>query len=88
MEHHQLTHASVSSCPATMTTMKLIRYCAISFIFTGMAVAHGGAHQKPVQADANANWATKHMAGMQSQHPILIQCSEHSMIYTDNMTQI
>ncbi|CZR51866.1 related to secretory protein SSP120 [Phialocephala subalpina] len=28
----------------------------------GMAIAHGGAHQKPLQVDPDADWATRHMA--------------------------
>ncbi|KAE8453544.1 hypothetical protein EG329_010405 [Mollisiaceae sp. DMI_Dod_QoI] len=30
--------------------------------FAGFAIAHGGAHQKPLQVDPEADWATRHMA--------------------------
>ena len=29
----------------------------------GLVAAHGGGHQKPLEIDPNAPWATRHMAG-------------------------
>lgn len=37
--------------------------CAASVALISVALAHGGAHQKPLQVDPNADWATRHMAG-------------------------
>jgi len=38
--------------------------CAASMAVVGVS-AHGGgvAHQKPLQVDSDADWATRHMAG-------------------------
>ena len=39
--------------------------CAASMAMLSLVNAHGGggAHQKPLQVDENADWATRHMAG-------------------------
>jgi len=42
---------------------RVLRICALSVAFAGLASAHGGvAHQKPLQVDPDADWATRHMA--------------------------
>ncbi len=48
-----------------MVARRLLAVCAASIAFPGLTSAHGGevAHQKPIQVDPNADWATKHMAG-------------------------
>jgi hypothetical protein len=37
--------------------------CMAALCALGSVEAHGGAHQKPLQIDPNAPWATRHMAG-------------------------
>jgi hypothetical protein len=50
----------------------LVSYAA-SLAIVGTAMAHGGAaHQKPLTVDPEADWATRHMAGM-SLFPIFIK---------------
>jgi hypothetical protein len=50
-----------------MATRQLLAACAVSIAFAAGVTAHGGgsgiAHQKPIQVDPDADWATKHMAG-------------------------
>lgn len=49
-----------------MTIRRLLAACAASIAFATGVTAHGGgggiAHQKPIQVDPDADWATKHMA--------------------------
>ena len=47
-----------------MAMRRLLCACAASMAAVGMVTAHGGAHQKPLIVDPNADWATRHMAGM------------------------
>lgn len=49
----------------TMTIRGVLAVCVASVAFAGFVSAHGGgaAHQKPIQVDSDADWATKHMAG-------------------------
>jgi hypothetical protein len=43
---------------------RLLSTCAASMAIVGLVTAHGGgAHQKPLQVDPEADWATRHMAG-------------------------
>jgi len=49
----------------------------LSVAFATTVFAHGGAHsQKPV-VDANADWMTKHMAGMWFSCPLQIALQTH-----------
>ncbi|KAH8684786.1 hypothetical protein BGZ60DRAFT_523983 [Tricladium varicosporioides] len=41
---------------------RILSVGAYVMAFAGSVAAHGGAHQKPLQVDANADWATRHMA--------------------------
>jgi len=46
---------------------------ALSVAFVGLAIAHGGvAHQKPLQVDPDADWATRHMAGENLFYSVLL----------------
>lgn len=58
--HSLTTHESLN-----MAFGKLLRTCAASMAVLGLVTAHGGgvAHQKPLQVDPEADWATRHMAG-------------------------
>lgn len=47
-----------------MTFRRLFGLWVASVSTIGLAAAHGGAHQKPLEVDPNAPWATRHMAGM------------------------
>ncbi|RDL37249.1 uncharacterized protein BP5553_04682 [Venustampulla echinocandica] len=40
----------------------ILATCAASIALVGFASAHGGAHQKPLEVDPEADWATRHMA--------------------------
>ena len=43
---------------------KILKGCATSMAIVGLVAAHGGgSHQKPLQVDPEADWATRHMAG-------------------------
>ena len=46
-----------------MAFRRLLGLCAASMAVIGVE-AHGGgvAHQKPIQVDPDADWATRHMA--------------------------
>ncbi|KAG0645769.1 putative calcium-binding [Hyphodiscus hymeniophilus] len=44
-----------------MAIGRILNVCAVS-MFVGLVAAHGGAHQKPLQVDPEADWATRHMA--------------------------
>jgi hypothetical protein len=46
-----------------MGLRRLLVASATSMALLNLATAHGGAHQKPLQVDPEADWATKHMAG-------------------------
>jgi hypothetical protein len=49
-----------------MTVARIIGACTV---LAGLATvaAHGGlAHQKPLSVDPDADWATRHMAGLSS----------------------
>jgi len=48
-----------------MVFKKLLGICAASMAIIG-AEAHGGGggHQKPIQVAPDADWATRHMAGI------------------------
>jgi len=52
----------------------IIGLCAASMALVGIATAHGGAHQKPLVVDDNADWATRHMAGKSISY-FFIQCA-------------
>ncbi|KAK0109739.1 hypothetical protein ONS95_002417 [Cadophora gregata] len=41
---------------------RAILRCAAAAALISVALAHGGAHQKPLEVDPNADWATRHMA--------------------------
>ncbi|KAF4630351.1 hypothetical protein G7Y89_g7786 [Cudoniella acicularis] len=45
-----------------MSFGRLLGACAASMALVGYVAAHGGAHQKPLQVDPQADWATRHMA--------------------------
>ena len=45
-----------------MAIRRIFQICAASAL-ASLATAHGGEHQKPIQVDADADWATRHMAG-------------------------
>lgn len=47
-----------------MAFAKILRYCAGPLALAGLAFAHGGAHQKPITVDADADWVTRHLAGI------------------------
>ena len=66
------THESLD-----MAFGKLLRTCAASMAVLGLVTAHGGgvAHQKPLQVDPEADWATRHMAGTYS--PISLSSLYH-----------
>lgn len=48
-----------------MAMRNLVYWCAASMAALGLVQAHGGgaSHQKPLQVDPDADWATRHMAG-------------------------
>jgi hypothetical protein len=46
-----------------MTFRRVLGLCAASMAILGLATAHGGGHQKPIEVDPKADWATRHMAG-------------------------
>jgi len=48
-----------------MAFRRILNVCAVSVALVSVAAAHGGgaAHQKPLEVDPEANWATRHMAG-------------------------
>lgn len=46
-----------------MAFRRLFGLWAISASTFGLVAAHGGGHQKPLEVDPNAPWATRHMAG-------------------------
>jgi len=41
---------------------RVVVVCVVSMAFSSLIAAHGGAHQKPIEVDADADWATIHMA--------------------------
>ncbi|EQL02932.1 hypothetical protein OCS_01353 [Ophiocordyceps sinensis CO18] len=41
---------------------------ALAFVLASVVAAHGGNHGQKPMVDKDANWMTKHMAGM-SHHP-------------------
>jgi len=46
-----------------MAFPRFILYCVAPIAFAALAIAHGGgAHQKPLEVDPNADWATRHLA--------------------------
>jgi len=47
-----------------MAIGRILNVCAASMAIVGLVTAHGGgsAHQKPLQVDPEADWATRHMA--------------------------
>ena len=47
-----------------MAFLKLLKYSAASLALATAVVAHGGAHQEPIKVADDADWATRHMAGM------------------------
>jgi hypothetical protein len=62
---HSLTVVSLGAKKyLTMAIGRLLIACAASIAFAAGVKGHGGgAHQKPIQVDPDADWATKHMAG-------------------------
>lgn len=42
---------------------KTLNICALLSMGVALVSAHGGAHQKPLEVDPDADWATRHMAG-------------------------
>jgi hypothetical protein len=59
-----------------MTITRLLTVCVAAIALAGGAAAHGGggAHQKPIEVAADADWATRHMAGKFSSIPSIWPC--------------
>ncbi|RFU26194.1 hypothetical protein B7463_g10143, partial [Scytalidium lignicola] len=72
--------------PFTRSTLRI--YAAFSVAMAGLTAAHGGgSHQKPIEVDPDADWATRHMAA--SSPPCLgihkgstaLQAKQHSPLF-------
>lgn len=59
----QISTRSSSHATANMAIARLLQCYALSLALASLAMAHGGEHQKPIEVAADADWATRHMAG-------------------------